>query len=257
MKIVIMLSNDTIFKPSLLYNLLLSKCNIVCVVEVGGKGDRKNYNKILREIKFWGFRGVFFLGIYKFLKIILSVLPLPTFLKITSNIKTVCKFFNKEYKFVCDVNNQNFLKYLKKIHPDIIFSFQHQIFKKEILSIPSIACLNCHPAKLPIYRGIKPIFWAMIDEADCIGVTVHTMNEDIDAGRIISQATFPLVKGFSLFQNYFSSYLLSNQVILDSFDKIKNKPINEFTIIPTNSPYYKYPSKKDIKKFYAKGLKLI
>ncbi|MCK4534738.1 MAG: hypothetical protein KAT81_04345, partial [Syntrophobacterales bacterium] len=56
-------------------------------------------------------------------------------------------------------------------------SMQRQIFGTNILAVPKIACINCHPAKLPKYRGFWPILLAMINGDEPIGVTVHTMTK--------------------------------------------------------------------------------
>ena len=45
---------------------------------------------------------------------------------------------------------------------------------------------------LPKYRGIYPVFWAMINGEKEIGITIHFINEKIDDGDIIliSPATY-------------------------------------------------------------------
>lgn len=46
--------------------------------------------------------------------------------------------------------------------------------------------INLHPSLLPEYPGLESIERAYADQAD-IGVTVHFVNEEVDAGKIISQ----------------------------------------------------------------------
>jgi formyltetrahydrofolate-dependent phosphoribosylglycinamide formyltransferase len=46
--------------------------------------------------------------------------------------------------------------------------------------------LNLHPSLLPSYPGLDSIARAYADGAE-IGVSVHEVNEEVDAGRIISQ----------------------------------------------------------------------
>lgn len=255
MRIVVIFSDDIIFKPRLLYSLLLHRSkDICCVIENSQARSKKNK---IKSIRFWGIKGFFFLGIHQSVKKIAALLPLPSFVRCLLNINNVCKSFGIPYRFVTDINNSDFLNYLDTLQPDIILSFQHQLFKKRILNLPKIACLNCHPAKLPAYRGVKPLFWAMLDDTDSIGVTVHTMDEKFDCGFIISQMTFSLNKRHSLMQNYISAYELSLHVILDALDKIEHMPIQDFKVISPKSPYYRFPSKEDIKKFKEQGNSII
>lgn len=46
--------------------------------------------------------------------------------------------------------------------------------------------INLHPSLLPAYPGLESIERAHADKQD-IGVTVHFVNEEVDAGRVISQ----------------------------------------------------------------------
>lgn len=252
-----MLSHDVVFKPRLLDKLLLKcKYNVIGVAEVVSKKRRKS--KGMSSSSFWGMKGVVYFSLVIIAKKFLSAARIIPHLSIRATIKKICKLYSIQYRLIDNVNDPDFLKYLSKLNPDIIVSFQHQIFKDNILELPNIACINCHPAKLPKYRGVKPIFWSMLNNDKDIGISVHTMSKKIDMGHIISQTSFPLVKNNTLLDNYYIAYSLSTDVILDALDSInKNEDLNSFPTIPNDSAYYSHPKKKDLLKFKQLGYKVI
>nr|BET44796.1 MAG: bifunctional UDP-4-amino-4-deoxy-L-arabinose formyltransferase/UDP-glucuronic acid oxidase ArnA [Candidatus Aschnera chinzeii] len=87
-----------------------------------------------------------------------------------------------------NINNIFWINYIKKIQPDIIFSFYYrQIIKQEILSIPLRGSFNLHNSLLPKYRGRSAINWAIINGETETGVTLHQMIANPDSGNIVAQ----------------------------------------------------------------------
>ncbi len=87
-----------------------------------------------------------------------------------------------------DINHPLWVSKIKKMKPDVIFSFYYRdMVKKAILDIPSKGCINLHGSLLPKYRGRVPINWAIINGEKETGVTLHYMVEKADAGDIIAQ----------------------------------------------------------------------
>jgi methionyl-tRNA formyltransferase len=77
--------------------------------------------------------------------------------------------------------------------PDLIISAAYpQIFKKSLLQIPAIGCINSHPSLLPRCRGAHPVFWAIASGEKRSGVTAHYMTESLDDGDIVAQRGFSL-----------------------------------------------------------------
>jgi methionyl-tRNA formyltransferase len=64
-----------------------------------------------------------------------------------------------------------------------------------ILSKPLFGCINFHFGILPLYRGADPIFWQIRNQEAKGGITVHFMNEEIDAGDILHVAEIPIASG--------------------------------------------------------------
>lgn len=258
MKKFILISDDVIFKPRVLFRILQSCQGSVCgVAEVGYKKYKKKLKKkIISDFQFLGLKAFLVLGFYTYLLRFLNHLPLPSFIKSKLSNKNVCAFFNIPYEYVTDINDLDFIKSLTSKAPDIIIALQRQIFSQKLLGVAKIACLNCHPAELPKYRGLRPIFAAMMNDEKTIGITVHTMTKDIDKGAIICQKTFPTSKRYSLMDNYTLAHELYSEVMLYAIGLIEEKRIQDFPLVPEDAAYYKYPSREDVKHFHAKGLKM-
>lgn len=55
-------------------------------------------------------------------------------------------------------------------------------------SLPKSGFLNIHGALLPKYRGVYPLFYALINRERYVGATLHRIDGEIDTGEIVSQA---------------------------------------------------------------------
>jgi len=90
---------------------------------------------------------------------------------------------------------------VKAFSPDIIFvsCFARKI-PDEVLSVPAIGCFNLHPSALPAYRGPSPVFWQFREGISEMGVTLHRMAAQLDAGDIIGQATVTIPNGVTMQQ---------------------------------------------------------
>ena len=62
-----------------------------------------------------------------------------------------------------------------------------RIFPKLVLSIPKTMAINVHPSVLPKYRGVKPLENAIVNGEKKIGVTIHELVPEVDAGDILLQ----------------------------------------------------------------------
>jgi methionyl-tRNA formyltransferase len=80
--------------------------------------------------------------------------------------------------------------------PDLIVvaSFPY-IIPAGTLAAARIGALNMHASALPRHRGIDPIFWTYWDDDREAAMSIHWINERIDAGDIAAQASLPLVRG--------------------------------------------------------------
>jgi len=78
----------------------------------------------------------------------------------------------------------------------VVSCFPHRL-PQLLLNRATIAALNIHPSRLPEYRGPAPVFWQLRDGMREIGVTLHHMTSQIDAGNIVAQTDVTLPVGIS------------------------------------------------------------
>jgi len=101
-----------------------------------------------------------------------------------------------------NINSPIFIDEIKKFSPDLIVSvYYDQILRKEIISLPSKASINIHPSLLPRYAGTAPLIWAIINNEDKTGITIHHIDSGIDSGNIIMQDEVEITRedtGYSL-----------------------------------------------------------
>lgn len=67
-----------------------------------------------------------------------------------------------------------------------------KIIPKEILDLPARGTVNVHPSLLPKLRGASPIRSAILEDMRETGVTVMLMDEKMDHGPVLAQASIAL-----------------------------------------------------------------
>jgi methionyl-tRNA formyltransferase len=86
------------------------------------------------------------------------------------------------------------LEQLRALAPDVIVVMAYgQILPRSVLEIPRIACLNLHASLLPRHRGAAPIQAAIVEGDRETGITVMYMDEGLDTGDILLQASIPIM----------------------------------------------------------------
>jgi len=86
------------------------------------------------------------------------------------------------------VNTPEWRERIAALKPDLILSvyYRHMIGTK-ILALPPLGAFNMHGSLLPKYRGRSPINWAVLHGESRIGMTLHRMVKDPDAGAVVDQ----------------------------------------------------------------------
>ena len=93
-----------------------------------------------------------------------------------------------------DPNSPEILEKLRFLAPDFLFSFYYRhMLQPALLAIPTRGGFNMHGSLLPKYRGRVPVNWAVIHGESETGATLHEMVEKPDAGRIVDQASVPIL----------------------------------------------------------------
>jgi methionyl-tRNA formyltransferase len=92
---------------------------------------------------------------------------------------------------VHEPNNPNlpeFVAAIATISPDMFFAVGYMFrLKAEMLAVPRIVSANVHASLLPAYRGRSPVFWALRHGEPYSGLSIHSMDEQLDQGTLMYQ----------------------------------------------------------------------
>ncbi len=82
---------------------------------------------------------------------------------------------------------------LAALRPDVIVVAAFgMILRPDVLAIPPKGCVNVHASLLPRHRGASPIAAAILAGDLVTGVTIMLMDEGMDTGPILAQATMEI-----------------------------------------------------------------
>lgn len=103
---------------------------------------------------------------------------------------------------VPSANRREVMRLLRECKPDAVVVNGTRILSKKLLASTAAPFINTHMGITPAYRGVHGGYWAlaMNDRARC-GVTVHLVDEGVDTGGVLYQATIE-VDGADNFATY-------------------------------------------------------
>ncbi|MDP2691515.1 MAG: formyltransferase family protein [bacterium] len=156
-----------------------------------------------------------------------------------------------------DVNSHETLQVLESWKPDVLITlYFDQILKKSVLRIPKQAALNLHPGGLPLYRGLWPDFWQLLHGEKRAGVTLHHLNEQIDAGDVIAHMNFPIHKKDTKFSLGLRSAQHGAKLLIRVLQQMRKGIKLPMINLPGKPRYFSLPKKADFDTYYSKGKKL-
>jgi methionyl-tRNA formyltransferase len=173
------------------------------------------------------------------------------------SIEAVCKERGVRAAAVRNVNAPEFLEDLSEMSPDVIVSVScPQIFKKTLIELPPMGCLNIHGSILPNYRGIMPSFWMLANGERRAGVSIYFVNEQIDAGDLCGQRVFGIEPTETLDKFLRRSKAVAADLLLEVLDAIERGTITRTPLDLTQGRLYSWPDKESVERFRASGRRL-
>ena len=156
-----------------------------------------------------------------------------------------------------DINSPAYLKKLEELDIDVILSISSpQLFEKELLNLPNIACLNAHGTLLPRHRGVFGSWWMLYQGDKEIGTTIHTMVEKLDAGKIVWQKEIPMPSKATQYSIAYHTKKIMAEGLVETLNKLSSSQL-----VGVQSPYvesyHRAPSKEQGKDFHKKGLRVV
>jgi len=206
-----------------------------------------------------------FYGLKDFLRMGVRFIGHKLLAKICGFLK-VAKFYTIEQTFRYhnigvikrnDINSTDFLQEMAGKDLDLVVSVAApKIFKKALLELPRYGCINIHTAKLPKYRGMMPNFWNLYHDEKNTGITIHTMDEKIDAGKIILQKEVAIKEGESLDSLTKRTKKIGAELMLETLRQIKGGEARYSDYPKAESSYYSFPKKEDVRELRRRGKRI-
>jgi folate-dependent phosphoribosylglycinamide formyltransferase PurN len=92
-----------------------------------------------------------------------------------------------------DMHSEDALAFVRDLRPDLGVVYGTPILKPKLFEIPRLGSINLHQRKVPGYRGGGPIgLWELLDGETELGVTVHRVVKQVNAGGLIRSGTIPI-----------------------------------------------------------------
>lgn len=258
MKLLIITQEEPFYLPTGIVKLIeKEKEEILGITILPRFNQKKSKFKISKELfllygpKSFSIQVIEFF-IFKILDLLTGLIKFKRFY----SVKKIAKYFSVPIILTNNINEASYISRIKQMSPDLIISFAcPQILKSEILSIPKLRCINVHGSLLPKYRGRNIGFWVLLNQEKETGVTVHYINEKIDAGEMILQEKINIMPNETVHSLYKKILPIEGDLLVKAIDLIKNNQQKTQTITVKKEDYFSDASPEDIKKFKKIGKK--
>ena len=257
MNIVYVVDETSFFLPNILKELIEKRndnSNLIFII--------KNVPK-KACIKTYLINNFFYLNLYEIVKLAFLVC-FNFFIKvfnlsvITGNfysVEHVCK--NKKLPYLNiykDINNSLYLKKIENFKPDIIINMGSYLFNDHLLNLPKFGCINRHTSLLPSYKGLLPVFFALKNNEEFVGISFIKMIPKIDGGQILSQKKFFVHKDDTVFSLYKKTSQENCKLCNIAINELLR---NRFIINKFKDSYFSWPDKYDWETFRLNKKKFI
>jgi len=95
------------------------------------------------------------------------------------------KNFNTREEF-----DEVLVKKIKEIEPDLVVLAGFMRILTPVFTFNIKNAINIHPSLLPLFRGANALMRSYESDMKVAGVTVHTVTEELDGGKILDQECF-------------------------------------------------------------------
>ena len=147
-----------------------------------------------------------------------------------------------------DFHQSECLDRLRALGADLGVVAGTYILKKEVFEIPRLGSINLHSGKAPEYRGAAPAFWELYNGERSVGITIHRVASELDAGAILLQELFPLeaspvIEPLVYLERYRMEVLRPNGVrmVRQAVARIMQNAVQEQRQDPTKAKTYRSP----------------
>jgi methionyl-tRNA formyltransferase len=256
MRIYVLTQEDAFYIPGLLDHLFSKRPDVIGVGIVPGELRRGHVQRYLRLMGPRDFTvQVVNLAGHRAAEVVNRVLPLGR----SFSVADAARRHRVPLERVPKVNAPAFIDSLRARGVELIVSVAcPQVFKTELLRVPSRGAINIHGALLPDYQGMLPSFWVLANGEAQAGVTVHYMDEKIDNGDIIGQRSVPIEAGDTVHSLVKRSKIgIGKHLLVEAIEKIERGEVTRTKMDTSRARYFSFPDAEAVKRFRARGRRFI
>jgi folate-dependent phosphoribosylglycinamide formyltransferase PurN/peptidoglycan/xylan/chitin deacetylase (PgdA/CDA1 family) len=115
-----------------------------------------------------------------------------------------------------DLHDADSLSFVRELNGDLGLIYGTRILKPSLFTIPRRGSINIHKHKVPDYRGGgAPGIWEMAEGCTEQTVTVHRVVEEVDAGAVLGERSFPIEPFDSLESVQMKADVIGVDLIID------------------------------------------
>jgi methionyl-tRNA formyltransferase len=156
------------------------------------------------------------------------------------------------------VNDPAYVEKVKDLKPDVIVSVAApEVFKAGIMSAARFGCINIHSGRLPIYRGMMPTFWQLLEGEKHVTVTVHEMAAKLDAGGVIATLDYPLRDNDVLDRVITETKREGARLMIKVLLSIADGAAKATALDMSGAKYFSFPKPPDVARFRARGHRML
>lgn len=155
-----------------------------------------------------------------------------------------------------DVNAPESHAFIERCAPDLLVSvFFNQRIAEAVTAMPKHGAVNIHPSLLPAFRGVDPVFFALFRGSPLLGVTLHRLSPELDAGDVIAQQALSRVPGESVLRATARLFDCGTGLLLASLDAIiAGGPVSPQS---GQANYDSWPTPQQVAQLRRKGASLV
>jgi methionyl-tRNA formyltransferase len=156
---------------------------------------------------------------------------------------------------VTSPNDPAFVERLRDLRPDVAFNAAARLLKAPVLGVPRQGWMNRHAGKLPDYRGVSPIWWALSNGEPTVTVTFHTMAEAVDGGRVVwehEERVGDHDSVVAIYERLLGFAALGFWDAVAALERGEGRPVDLAA-----GAYYRLPDDEAVKEFRRRGLRYV
>ena len=161
-------------------------------------------------------------------------------------------------RHLASINDEAYLRTLGERNVDVLLSVSApEIFRAGALHATPHA-INIHNGKLPFYRGMMPTFWALLHDEPEVTITVHTMVEKLDAGKVLAEYRVPIMPADSQFDLSGRAKEVAGREVARLLARLDTPEWPEAASVDmSRKRYFKFPTPTDVARLRAKGKRML